>query len=402
MYDLRSQTLCSELTTFSGNQKSQAWEDWWAIKHERNSQLLKASELGDLYKVKELLDSERHGELVADINTKELDDFTPLHNSTSEGHSDIVKFLLDKGAGVNNVTTSMRTPLHIACCRGNREIIEYLIIKGANINAQEKEGNTPAHILAECGWTESLSFLLRLNPDLSIKNNYGLTAPEVSANIEIRNLFFPSPSMEQPTGYTRTVVDKLVLHNNRADMIKSLMFKGQLLAQTKCEPPKEERKVCSNGQQSKKRRIKIIEATRKITEINVEKLKSRIERKTSASSDEEHVGPEYFQPLQMLGKGSFGEVYLVKYKPTGKLYAMKVLSKDRFMSQNLLRYAMAERNVLCYNKHPFIVGLDFAFQTSEKLFLILEYCPGYSCVYKRYNTQQRGYRKSTSTGEETS
>ena len=37
---------------------------------------------------------------------------------------------------------------------------------------------------------------------------------------------------------------------------------------------------------------------------------------------------------------------------------------------------MTERNVLSYMKHPFIVSLNYAFQTSEKLFLILDYCQG--------------------------
>lgn len=46
------------------------------------------------------------------------------------------------------------------------------------------------------------------------------------------------------------------------------------------------------------------------------------------------------------------------------------------MGQNLTKYAKTERNVLSYTAHPFIVGLHFAFQTSEKLFLILDYCPG--------------------------
>lgn len=55
---------------------------------------------------------------------------------------------------------------------------------------------------------------------------------------------------------------------------------------------------------------------------------------------------------------------------------MKVLRKDKIMGQNLIKYAMTERNVLSYVKHPFIVSLNFAFQTPEKLFLILDYCPG--------------------------
>ena len=37
---------------------------------------------------------------------------------------------------------------------------------------------------------------------------------------------------------------------------------------------------------------------------------------------------------------------------------------------------MTERNVLGISNHPFIVKLHYAFQTPEKLFLILDYCPG--------------------------
>lgn len=79
----------------------------------------------------------------------------------------------------------------------------------------------------------------------------------------------------------------------------------------------------------------------------------------------------------MIGKGSFGEVYLVQKKGiTQNLFAMKVLHKNRIMKHNLSRYAMTERNVLSVTSHPFIVKLRFAFQTTDKLFMILDYCPG--------------------------
>ena len=94
------------------------------------------------------------------------------------------------------------------------------------------------------------------------------------------------------------------------------------------------------------------------------------------SIEEERITLTSFVCLAMLGRGSFGEVYLVQKTNSKVLYAMKVLSKDRIMGQNLMKYAMAERNVLSLTNHPFIVKLNFAFQTNHKLFLILDYCAG--------------------------
>lgn len=37
---------------------------------------------------------------------------------------------------------------------------------------------------------------------------------------------------------------------------------------------------------------------------------------------------------------------------------------------------MTERRILEQIKHPFIVRMDYAFQTAEKLYFVLEYCPG--------------------------
>ena len=53
---------------------------------------------------------------------------------------------------------------------------------------------------------------------------------------------------------------------------------------------------------------------------------------------------------------------------------MKVLRKERVINQNLLKYVQAERNVLSLNHYPFIVKLNYVFQTSTKLFLVMEYC----------------------------
>lgn len=71
--------------------------------------------------------------------------------------------------------------------------------------------------------------------------------------------------------------------------------------------------------------------------------------------------PSHFEPMQVLGRGSFGEVYLVRKKSNGQLYAMKVMAKEQIVKNNLVKYARTERNVLSYVQHNFIVKLQYAF-----------------------------------------
>ena len=40
-----------------------------------------------------------------------------------------------------------------------------------------------------------------------------------------------------------------------------------------------------------------------------------------------------------------------------------------------MKYALAERNVLSLSNHPFIVKLNYAFQSATKLYFVMEYCP---------------------------
>lgn len=83
-----------------------------------------------------------------------------------------------------------------------------------------------------------------------------------------------------------------------------------------------------------------------------------------------------YRLLKLLGKGSFGKVYLAEHKITRGVYALKMINKDKVMGHNLLRYIMAEKNVMTTNNHPFIVKLYEAFQTKMNFFLVMDYCPG--------------------------
>ena len=78
----------------------------------------------------------------------------------------------------------------------------------------------------------------------------------------------------------------------------------------------------------------------------------------------------------MVGRGSFAKVMLVKKIDTGRLYAMKVIKKDSVVQHNAVTHTLSEKRVLSRISHPYIISLKYAFQTEDKLHMILDYICG--------------------------
>ena len=92
------------------------------------------------------------------------------------------------------------------------------------------------------------------------------------------------------------------------------------------------------------------------------------------NNNSEVVNLNSFECLKLLGEGSFGKVYKVKHKKSGKIYAMKVLNKSAIIKNKLLKYANMEHKILQESSCPFILKLYYSFQTPDNLYMIIDYC----------------------------
>lgn len=88
-----------------------------------------------------------------------------------------------------------------------------------------------------------------------------------------------------------------------------------------------------------------------------------------------------FDLLKVIGKGSFGKVMQVRKKDTGKIYALKSIRKAHIVNKMEVTHTLAEKFVLSRVNSPFIVPLKFAFQSSEKLYLVLSFINGGELFY---------------------
>jgi len=107
----------------------------------------------------------------------------------------------------------------------------------------------------------------------------------------------------------------------------------------------------------------------------------RIKEESSQTSPPRLYGLEDFDLLKIIGKGSYGTVVQVRLKDTGDIFAMKVIDKKFVVEKNEIQHTISERNILSKVNHPFIMKLYFAFQTEDKLYLVLEFVNGGELYY---------------------
>lgn len=67
---------------------------------------------------------------------------------------------------------------------------------------------------------------------------------------------------------------------------------------------------------------------------------------------------------------------MVRKKDTNRIYAMKVIRKALIISRSEVTHTLAEKTVLAKIRNPFIVPLKFAFQSPDKLYLVLAFVNG--------------------------
>lgn len=91
-----------------------------------------------------------------------------------------------------------------------------------------------------------------------------------------------------------------------------------------------------------------------------------------------HSDVEYkdFKLQMLLGRGTFGKVFLAELTKQGKLYAIKAIRKDVLIEYNQIQNTKLEKEILFNCDHPFLVGMDYLFQSPQRLYFVMPFIKG--------------------------
>ena len=86
---------------------------------------------------------------------------------------------------------------------------------------------------------------------------------------------------------------------------------------------------------------------------------------------------EDFKIKKMIGKGTFGKVYLVELSTRpGQLYAMKCIRKDIIIENEQMDNIQLEKDILYTIDHPFLVNMEYVFQNEFRIYFLMHFVKG--------------------------
>jgi ankyrin repeat protein len=94
---------------------------------------------------------------------------SPLMGAVRDGHTQVVKVLLDYKAQVHGPPKASKTPLHLAAEKGYPQIAELLIEHNASPNRKDKAGNTPLYYATYNDHTQVMRMLIEAKGDVNQK-----------------------------------------------------------------------------------------------------------------------------------------------------------------------------------------------------------------------------------------
>ena len=166
----------------------------------------------------------------ADATAEDDDKSTPLHYAAENGHLEVVRLLIEKGADATAANVYKSTPLHFGGAEnGHLEVVRLLIEKGADATAEEGDKTTPLHYAAESGHLEVVRLLIEKGADATAEN-YGKKTPlhyaAENGHLEVVRLLIEKGAGATAENYGKKTPLHFGAENGHLEVVRLLIEKG--------------------------------------------------------------------------------------------------------------------------------------------------------------------------------
>lgn len=316
--------------------------------------LLQLCAIGDLSRVRDYLDNRFMG-----VNFRDYDRRTALHVASSEGHLDVVKYLVEvKSANVNPCDRWGGSPLDDAHRHRHAQVAKYLRGKGGATGSENSSASLIA--AAAAGDVEEVAMLLSSDDlDLSTSKHIADTTHNGSPTIRVGDMRL---SISEPSALS----NKTAINVNKGDYDKRtalhLAASGghldvvKLLCRNGANVNVEDRwggKPLDDALLKEYTAVADYLRNRGATSAHEEVQKTWISNRSTVSSmydsmqdpsDDEHFHVEFseLEMIERIGAGAFGEIYKCRWR--GILVAAKCIKASKIQREWLLKKGADVKN----------------------------------------------------------
>ena len=78
----------------------------------------------------------------------------------------------------------------------------------------------------------------------------------------------------------------------------------------------------------------------------------------------------------VLGRGTFGKVFLAELQHDKSLYAIKSIRKDILLETEQVKNTLLEKDIMMECESPFLVGMDYLFQNQMRVYFVMPFIRG--------------------------
>ncbi|XP_051526903.1 transient receptor potential cation channel, subfamily N, member 1 [Myxocyprinus asiaticus] len=150
-----------------------------------------SARVGNTAVLQEMLSNVSTNQLQTTINKHSKNGWSPLLLAAEQGHTEVVRVLLQNNARVDVFDEEGKAALHLAAEQGHQDIVDILLSHKAFVNAKTKLGLTPLHLSAQSGTSRLVRLLVETHQAsidaLSLRKQTPLHLAAISGQLDVCN-----------------------------------------------------------------------------------------------------------------------------------------------------------------------------------------------------------------------